>query len=175
MTDLPIEQTWLILVELFTDLKKKNVEIPDEVTKNIRLARSTINFYKSDPNNPEMMNELRRINNLLNSVQDTLLDLSDEIGEEYKEEWIESLKRAARGETVIEKEVSTPKFVVGAPAGFSMVRVTFNEPMSEERINDIAEEYGIIIEFEEDNIIALYGDKEKVKESLKEIASFFKE
>lgn len=175
MTDLPIEQTWLILVELFTDLKKKNVEIPDEVTKNIRLARSTINFYKSDPNNPEMMNELRRINNLLNSVQNTLLDFSDEIGEEYKEEWIESLKRAARGETVIEKEVSAPKFVVGAPAGFSMVRVNFNEPMSEERINDIAEEYGIIIEFEEDNIIALYGDKEKVKESLKEIASFFKE
>ncbi len=175
MTDLPIEQTWLILVELFTDLKNKEVSIPDEVTKNIRLARSTINFYKSDPTNPEMMNELKRINDFLNSIQDTLLDLAEEIGEEYRAKWIESLKRAARGETVIEKEVSTPKFVVGAPAGFSMVRVTFKEPISEERLNDIAEEYGIIIEFEEDDVIALYGDKDKVKESLKEIASFFKE
>lgn len=175
MTDLPIEQTWLILVELFTDLKKKNIQIPDDVTKTIRLARSTINFYKSDPTNPEMMNEMRRINDFLNSIQDTLIDLADEISDEYQEEWVESLKRAARGETVIEKEAPTPKFVVGAPAGFSMVRVTFKEPMSEERLNDIAEEYGIIIEFESDDVVALYGDKEKVKESLKEISSFFKE
>ncbi len=175
MNDLPIEQTWLILVELFTDLKKKDIQIPDEVTKNIRLARTTINFYKSDPTNPEMMNELKRINEFLNSIQDTLIDLAGEINEGYVEEWIESLKRAARGEKVIEKEVSTPKFVVGAPAGFSMVRVTFKEPMSEERLNDIAEEYGIIIEFESDDVVALYGDKEKVKESLKEISSFFKE
>jgi hypothetical protein len=175
MTDLPMEQTWLILVELFTDLKKNDIQVPKEVSKNIRLARTTINFYKSDPTNPEMMNELKRINEFLNSIQDILIDLAGEISEEYQEEWVESLMRAARGEKVIDKEVSTPKFVVGAPAGFSMVRVTFKEPISEERLNDIAEEYGIIIEFESDDVVALYGDKEKVKESLKEIASFFKE
>ncbi len=175
MTDLPIEQTWLILVELFTDLKNKNMDIPDEITKEIRLARSTINFYTSDPTNPEMMNELRRINEFLNSIQDTLIDLAGEVSEEYQEEWVDKLKRASMGETVIEKEPSSPKFVVGAPAGFSMVRVTFKEPISEERLNYIAEEYGIIIEFEEDDVIAIYGDKDNVKKSLKEIASFFKE
>lgn len=175
MTDLPIEQTWLILVELFTDLKNRNIPIPDQVPKDIRLARSSINFYKSDPTNPEMMNELKRINDFLNSIQEILIDLAGMISDEYHEEWIESLKRASRGETVIEKEPSTPKFVVGAPAGFSMVRVTFKEPISEERLNDIAEEFGIIIEFESDDVVALYGDKEKVKESLKEISSFFKE
>ncbi|MGZ7070412.1 MAG: DUF2096 family protein, partial [Methanobacterium sp.] len=60
-------------------------------------------------------------------------------------------------------------------SGFSMVRVTFQEPLSEERLNDIAETHGVIIEFEEDDVVAIYGDKDDVKESLKEIASFFNE
>ena len=175
MTELPIEQTWLVLVELLTDLRKRSVEIPDEVTKNVRLARTTINFYKADPTNPEMMNELKRINDFLNSIQDTLLDLAEEISKDYKDEWLNKLLKASRGETVVEKKDTAPKFAVGVPSGFSMVRVTFKEPLSEERLNDIAEEHGVIIEFEEDDVIAIYGDKNNVKESLKEIASFFQE
>ena len=175
MNDLPLEQTWLVLVDLLTDLRKKGIEIPDEVTKNVRLAKSTINFYKSDPSNPEMIKELKRINDFLNSIQDTLLDIAKIVGNEYEDEWLQKLMRASRGEKVIEKEETSPKFVVGAPAGFSMVRVTFKEPLSEERLNDIAETHGVIIEFEEDDVVAIYGDKDNVKESLKEIASFFKE
>jgi len=34
MNELPAEQTWLVLVELLTDLRKKGVEIPKQVTKN---------------------------------------------------------------------------------------------------------------------------------------------
>lgn len=175
MNDLPVEQTWLILVELLTDLRKMGKEIPEEVPKNVRLAKSTINFYKSDPTNPEMMKELKRINDFLNSIQDTLLDIAEDVGSEYRNEWLDKLMRASRGEKVVEKEETAPRFVVGAPAGFSMVRVTFKEPLSEERLNDIAETHGVIIEFEEDDIVAIYGNKDAVKESLKEIASFFSE
>jgi len=175
MNDLPVEQTWLVLVDLLTDLKKREIEIPDNVAKNVRLARSTINFYTSDPTNPEMMKELKRINDFLNSIQDTLLDIAEKISIEYRDEWLDKLMRASRGEKVVDKEGTSPRFVVGAPAGFSMVRVTFKEPLSEERLNDIAETHGVIIEFEEDDVIAVYGDKDAVKESLKEIASFFNE
>lgn len=175
MSDLPVEQTWLVLVDLLTDLKKKEIEIPDETSKNVRLARSTINFYKADPTNPEMMKELKRINDFLNSIQDTLLNIAEEVSEEYKDEWLQKLMRASRGEKVVEKQETGSRFVVGAPAGFSMVRVTFKEPLSEERLNDIAETHGVIIEFEEDDVVAIYGEKDSVKESLKEIASFFNE
>ena len=173
MTELPMEQTWLVLVELLTDLRKRGIPIPDEVPKTVRLAKTTINFYKADPTNPDMMKEIKRINDFLNSIQDTLLDLTEEIGKDYKDEWLDKLMRASRGETVIEKEDTAPKFAVGVPSGFSMVKVTFQEPLSEERLNDIAEEYGVIIEFEEDDVVAIYGDQDNVKASLKEIASFF--
>ncbi len=33
MTDLPVEQTWMVLVNLLTDLRKRNVEIDPEIPK----------------------------------------------------------------------------------------------------------------------------------------------
>lgn len=175
MSDLPVEQTWMILVDLLTDLKKRGLDAPSSATENIRMAKTLINFYKTDPTNPETMKELKRINDFLNSVQDTLIQLAENVGEDYSKEWIEKLKRAARGEVVYRLEDKKPKFVVGTPPGFSMVRVTFKEPISEDRLQEIAEECKLIIEFDDDNIIMVYGDAENIKKGLKEISSFFKE
>lgn len=175
MSSLPVEQTWMVLVELLTDLRKKGVEIPRGITKDIQMAKTTINFYKVDPTDPERMQELKRINDFLNSAQDTLLTEADELGDDYIESWLSKLKRASRGEQVYQIQEKKPRFVVGAPSGFSMARFTFKEPVAEERLQDIAEYHNIIIEFEEDNVIMLYGDKENIKKSLKEISSFFSE
>jgi hypothetical protein len=56
-----------------------------------------------------------------------------------------------------------------------MARLTFKQPISEERLVDIAEYHNVILEFEEDNVIMIYGTKENIKESLKELSSFFNE
>ena len=175
MSALPAEQTWMVLVELLTDLRKKGVEIPRDITRDIQMAKTTINFYKVDPTDPERMKELKRINDLLNSAQDMLLTEAEESGDDYIESWLSKLKRASRGEQVYEIQDKKPRFVVGAPSGFSMARLTFKGPISEERLQDVAEYHNIIIEFEEDNVIMLYGDKANIQKSLKEISSFFKE
>lgn len=175
MTDLPLEQTWMILVELLSDLRKRDVEIPPGLNRDIQMAKSVINFYKVDPTDPERMNELKRINELVTSSQDTLLTLADTISDEYVENWVEKLKKASRGEKVYQIHEKKPKFVTGAPSGFSMARLTFKQPILEERLVDIAEYHNVIIEFEEDNVIILYGDKENIKKSLKELSTFFNE
>ncbi len=175
MTDLPAEQTWMILVNLLTDLRKKGVDIPEGVTRDIQMAKTTLNFYKVDPTDPERMKELKRLNDFLNSVQDTLLTLADDISDEYVESWVEKLRKASRGQQVYEIPEKKPSFVVGAPSGFSMARLTFKEPVLEERLHDIAEYHNVIIEYETDNVIILYGDKENIKKSLKELSTFFKE
>jgi len=175
MKDLPAEQTWMVLVDLLTDLRKRNVEIPSGVTKDIQMAKTTLNFYKADPTDPERMKELKRINDFLNSVQDILLTLADDVSPEYLESWVDKLKRLSRGEQVYHIPEKKPRFVVGAPSGFSMVRLTFKKPILEERLQEIAEYHNIIIEFEEDNVIMIYGDKESIKNSLKELSSFFNE
>jgi hypothetical protein len=175
MSDLPAEQNWMILVELLTDLRKKGVEIPSSITEDVRMARTTLNFYKVDPTDPERMIELKRINDFLNLAQDALLTMADDQGEDYLEEWLDKLKRASRGEQVYQIIDKKSRFVVGAPSGFSMTRITFKKPISEDRVQEIAEYHNVNIEFEEDHILLIFGDKENIKESLKEISSFFKE
>ncbi len=151
------------------------MEIPFGVNKDIQMAKTVINFYKVDPTDPERMKEIKRINDLLNSVQDILLTLADTISDEYVESWVEKLKRASMGETVYEIPIKKPKFVVGAPSRFSMAKLTFKQPISEERLVDIAEYHNVILEFDENNVVMIYGSKENIQKSLKELSTFFNE
>jgi hypothetical protein len=164
-----------VLVELLNDLRKNGMEIPKKVTRNIQMAKTTINFYKVDPTDPERQVEVKRINEFLTQTQDSLMNLADNKGEEYSAKWMEKLLMASRGEEVYPQKKTDSKFVVGAPSGFSMIRVNFKAPLSEDRVQEIAEYHNVIIEFEEDNLILIYGDKENLKKSLQELSSFFKE
>jgi hypothetical protein len=175
MNELPAEQTWMVLAELITDLRKQGVEVSPEVTRNIQMAKTTINFYKVDPTDPERMVEANRINEFLTTVQETLMGLAEEQGEEYSDKWTEKLKKASRGEEVYHITEKKSRFVVGAPSGFSMIRMNFKSPLSEDRVQEIAEYHNVIIEFEDDDVVVVYGNKENLKKSLKELSSFFME
>jgi len=170
---LPVEQTWMVLLGLLTDLKKRGLEVPKGINEEMRLVKASINFYKTDTTNPRMMKELKRINEMLNEIQETLLEIAGSINKNYQGEWIEKLKRASLGEEVYKVPEPKARFIVGAPPGFSIARVHLQEPLAEDRVQEIAEEYNLIIEFEEDDLITVYGGKEDIKKGLKEISSFF--
>ncbi len=175
MSNLPVEQTWMVLVELLTDLRKRGVEIDPSIPEDIRMAKTTINFYKVNPADPERMKEVKRINDFLNIAQNKLMDLAETQGDEYRAQWIKKLTQASRGEKVYDIPDKKSEFVVGAPPGFTMVRITFKAPLPEERIQEIAEYHNVIIEFLTDTLIAIYGDKQNIQDSLKEVSSFFTE
>lgn len=173
--NLPSEQIWLVLVKLLTDLKKKNHEIPHEFNSDLALARSSINTYKRDPTHPEMINALANADMTLNRIQESLITIAEEEGEEYLDKWLDYLKRATKGEKVFEMPQSRSKFLINTPPGMSSGRITLKNPLAEERVNEIAEWNGLIIEFDDDYTVALYGDKDKVQHGLKEMGPFFSE
>ena len=175
MNELPAEQTWLVLVELLTDLRKKGIKIPKNVTKNIQMAKTVINFYKVDPTDPERQVEVKRINEFLTSAQDSLMTLANKFSGDYADDWMEKLLKASRGEEVYPQKKTDSKFVVGAPSGYSMIRVNFKAPLSDDWVQEIAKYHNVIIEFVEDHFIAVYGDQENLKKSLQELSTFFKE
>lgn len=170
-----LDQTWLLLVELLTDLNKKGGDVPTSINEELSLLKTSINFYKKDPSHPDMMNELKRINDTINSLQDKLLQMAEEVSAEYYNEWLENLKKVSKGEELYKPKDTKSRFIVGAPPGFNAARVTLKEPIAEERVHDIAEDNNLIIEFEEDNVIALYGQGDNLKEGLKKMGSFFKD
>jgi len=172
---LPVEQTWLILVDLLTDLKKKGKEVPSSVNKKISLLKTSINFYKRDTTHPDMIKEFDRAGIVLTEVQDQLLSFAEDFGDDYFKEWVDKLRRANLGEELYKEAKTQSKFLSNAPPGFSFAKIHLKNPIAEDRVQEIAEYNNLIIEFEDDTTVALYGDSENVKVGLKEFAPFFNE
>lgn len=172
---LPIEQNWLILVDLLTDLKKKGADVPNSVNKDISLLKTSINFYKKDTSHPDMIKEFDRANRVITDVQDKLFRFAEEFGDEYYNQWVDKFRRANTGEEIYKQAETASKFAGGAPPGFSNAKIHLKKPISEDRTQEIAEYLNLIIEFEDDTTIALYGDSDNIKKGLKEFAPFFNE
>ena len=170
---LPSEQNWLVLQRLITDLAKKGYEIPKGINPEMGLIRSSISSYRRDPSHPELINGLAKAEMALNNIQGTLLTIAEEEGEEYVDQWLDLLKRVMRGEEVFEFAKSRSKFLVNTPPGLTTGRINLKVPLAEERVQEIAEWNGLIIEFDDDVTVQLHGDQEDLKYGLKEMGSFF--
>ena len=175
MSDLPIDQSWLVIANLSTDLHKKGIQIPKEINSDLGLVKSQIGFYKKDPTHPDMINEMARAEMSLNQIQGILLSFAESIGQDYYDEWIDKLNRANLGEKIYETPSTQSRFLINAPPGFSYAKITLKNPIAEDRVQEIAEYYGLILEFDSDVTIALYGDKPDIQAALKEMAPFFSE
>ena len=173
--NLPSEQNWLVLHKLITDLSEKGYEIPNGINSEMGLIRSTISSYKRDPSHPELINGLAKAEMSLNQIQGTLLSIAEEEGEEYADEWLDLLKQVMKGETVFEFPKSRSRFLVNTPPGLTTGRINLKVPLAEERVQEIAEWNGLIIEFDDDVTVELHGDKKDLQAGLKEMGSFFLE
>lgn len=172
---LPSEQTWLVLNNLISDLSKKGYEIPTGVNSEMGLIRSGISSYKRDPSHPDLINSLANAEMSLSSVQGTVLDIAEKEGDEYVNHWLDLFKRAMMGEEVFEFAKSRSTFLVNTPPGLTTGRINLKVPLAEERVQEIAEWNGLIIEFDDDVTVSLHGDKPDLQVGLKEMGSFFLE
>lgn len=172
---LPSEQNWLVLQHLLSDLHKKGYEIPKGINPEMGLIRSSISSYKRDPSHPELINGLAKAEMSLNNIQGTLLTIAEQEGDEYVDYWLDLLKQVMRGEEVFEFANSRSRFLVNTPPGLTTGRINLKVPLAEERVQEIAEWNGLIIEFDDDVTVQLHGDKPDLQNGLKEMGSFFLE
>ena len=173
--NLPSEQTWLVLQHLITDLTKKGYEIPNGINPEMGLIRSSISSYKRDPSHPDLINALANAEMSLSNVQGILLGMAEDEGESYSEHWMDLLKQAMMGEKVFEFPKSKSRFLVNTPPGLTTGRINLRVPLAEERVQEIAEWNGLIIEFDDDVTIQLHGDRNDLQIGLKDMGSFFLE
>ncbi|MEE0934468.1 MAG: DUF2096 domain-containing protein [Methanobrevibacter sp.] len=172
---LPSEQNWLILQHLISDLTKKGYEIPSGINPEMGLIRSSISSYKRDPSHPDLINGLAQAEMSLNNIQVTLINIAEEEGDEYVDYWFDLLKQAMQGKEVFQFADSRSKFLVNTPPGLTTGRINLKQALAEERVQEIAEWNGLIIEFDDDVTIELHGDKPDLQAGLKEMGSFFLE
>ena len=174
--NLPSEQTWLVLQHLISDLTRKGYEIPSGINPEMGLIRSSVSSYKIDPTHPDLINGLAKAEMSLNNIQATLITLAEEHeDEEYVDHWLDLLKQAMQGKEVFQFAKSRSKFLANTPPGLTTGRINLKVPLAEERVQEIAEWNGLIIEFEDDVTVELHGDKEDLKAGVQEMGSFFLE
>lgn len=175
MSTLPTEQSWKVTVDLLSDLKNKGYEISSSLNQDLSMVRSQIGFYKRDPTSNELMQQLMKAEMTLTQIQEQLMSLAKDEGEEYLKKWEDAFKKASSGEKVANMNNLGSRFIVNAPPGLSSARIILNKPLSEERVQEIAEYENVILEFDDDVTIAVYGDRNKVQKALKELGPFFSE
>ena len=172
---LPSEQNWLVLQHLISDLTKRGYDIPKGINPEMGLIRSSISSYKRDPSHPDLINGLAKAEMSLNNIQATLITIAEKEGDEYVDDWLDLLKQVMQGEEVFEFAKSRSTFLVNTPPGLTTGRITLKVPLAEERVQEIAEWNGLIIEFDDDVTVELHGDKPNLRVGLKEMGSFFLE
>ncbi|MER2014378.1 MAG: DUF2096 domain-containing protein [Methanobrevibacter sp.] len=172
---LPSEQNWLVLQHLISDLTKRGYDIPKGINPEMGLIRSSISSYKRDPSHPDLINGLAKAEMSLNNIQATLITIAEKEGDEYVDDWLDLLKQVMQGEEVFEFAKSRSTFLVNTPPGLTTGRITLKVPLAEERVQEIAEWNGLIIEFDDDVTVELHGDKPNLQVGLKEMGSFFLE
>ena len=172
---LPSEQNWLVLQRLISDLTKRGYDIPKGINPEMGLIRSSISSYKRDPSHPDLINGLAKAEMSLNNIQATLITIAEKEGDEYVDDWLDLLKQVMQGEEVFEFAKSKSTFLVNTPPGLTTGRITLKVPLAEERVQEIAEWNGLIIEFDDDVTVELHGDKPNLQVGLKEMGSFFLE
>lgn len=155
------EETWKVLADLITELRKKGEVIPASVMNDLRSAKTMIQILKADPSHTE---NIPRIETYLGNVEFYLISLAQEkFGSEFVEQWIGKLGKARKRISEEEEVEAVSRFVAGLPRGKCWVRVQVSEDTPQEDIENLAEENGLSHKRQRNGYVLVYGDDESVK------------
>jgi Arc/MetJ-type ribon-helix-helix transcriptional regulator len=165
-----IEQTWWVLVRLFGDLLRKDVQVETECAQQLRNCRTTMNFVRSHIS-PECDIELanQRLPELQQNVDQVRRDLiATAIGfhDDYARDWILELDRAEKGE-LRESPATGSRFVPGLPRNdVGWTRVTLTKPVPKNSVEEISNVLGVMVKSEDSLHFVVSGEKKTVKKAV---------
>lgn len=158
---------WQTLEALIAEFKRRRVNIPSEVMKYLKSAKTMISVYGADESRLET---IPTIETYLLNVESELMNLAKlQFGQSFMDRWIEKLE-TARKEAEPKAEAADSRFVHGLPKTDHWVRVLTSGEILESNVEDLAGEIGLSWKKQKDGYILVYGSKEKVKAFVKKMA-----
>jgi len=170
-----LEQVWLVLADLYQDLSQRDVHV--NVASELRNCKTLIHFIRTNVLHPPMKelstvdDSLRSSSQILGKIKHILISAAQGVGENYVKDWMDKIDKAERAELNYVMVHSVSSFVPGLPKDLEegWMRLTLPKPVAEERVQDVAEQFGVIIEFEDDFHIVIHGRKTLVKKVAQDI------
>jgi len=169
-----LEQVWLVLSDLFQDLNQRNISV--DVASDLRNCKTLIHYIRTSATHPskEPMTidySLRKLSQILYEIRSNLISEALRLGENYAREWMEKIDKAERAELDSAMIYTLSEFVPGLPRDpeKGWIRLTLQKPIAEERVQDVAEQFGVIIEFKNDSHILISGRGDSVKKAIRDV------
>jgi len=170
-----LEQVWLVLADLFESLSQNSIHV--SIADELRNCRTLINFLRANISHPPIKelatidDSLRNSQQILGKIKNRLISAALNLGEGYTESWMNEIDKAERAELDHASTYTVSKFVPSLPRDTERgwIRLTLRRPVAEERVQDVAEQLGVLIEFEDDLRIIISGEKASAKRAAQEI------
>jgi len=164
------EAIWQVLAELVTELRKVGEVVPSQVMRDLRSAKTTIQIFKVDKDNPD---HLLRIEELMGNVESYIMCTAQKrFGPETINKWTERLEKA-RGE-VHEEIPFSRRFVPGIPRDKDWVGIKTTDDIPLKQIVQAAEGQGLLYKNYGNGYVIVYGEKGEIKDFIKRLMDLHK-
>jgi hypothetical protein len=170
----PFERTWLVLVKLFEELVAHGVELDASALRDSKTLLHLIRTTPSDPCSGPMSesgNLLLVLGESLERAKAELITASLKLGEARSNYWRERVSRAELEDTEQFIVYGESRFFPGLPRNprRGWARLTLQKPIGEGRLQDVAEQFGVLVEFEDDLHLLFEGEPSLVKKALADV------
>lgn len=170
----PLERTWLVLVKLFEELTAHGVEID---ASQLRDSKALLHLVRTTPLDPcaapmsESGNPLMASEESLEKAKAELMSASLRLGEARAKYWRERISKAELEEGGQHMVYGESRFISGLPRDptTEWVRLTLQQPIGAERVKDVAEQFGVLVEFEDSLHFVFEGEPSLVKKALADV------
>jgi len=169
-----LEQVWIILSDFFQDLSRRNISV--DVASDLRNCKTLIHLIRtsvtySSKETLTFDDSLWNLLQILNKIRSNLISEALKLDETYVDGWMRKIVEAERTELDHAMIYASSEFVPGLPKDLESrwVRLTLQGPIAEERVQDVAEQFGVIIELKNDRRILIGGLRESVKKAAMDV------
>jgi hypothetical protein len=163
------KEIWDLLADLLIELRNRGSDVPYEMLKDLRSAKTMMNILKADPGNNEIFS---RMELYLGKVESNLIIRAQEkLGLEYTNQWLKKLDSARRKihQKREKKNEALRRFVIGLPPGVHWVRIRVSEETPRDLLEKLVKEEGLLFRRQENGYTLIYGNGERVKYLIKRL------
>lgn len=166
-----LQQKWVANFDMLIEINKNKFSVPiaSELLRNVKsmINEAVINKTAADE-------FLAVTDSLLDEANREIFSAAEPLGSEFTERWEKVFRKIMAGEKYGEYILNSSRFYPHLPRGKYWVRLKQPAGTTPERLREIAREYNVFIKRHQKEHIVITGDKEKVKEALRELAVYLK-
>lgn len=160
------ELRWKVLSDLLVELRARGADIPPEVVRDLRLARSLIEAMRVSAHEEI----ISRLDQLLFNVESYLMAEAEvRLGPEEAQRWSKKLEEAFSGAGPALRPAEA-RFRPGLPRGEHWVRIRVSDELPRELLEELAAQEGVRTRLQPDGYLLVTGDRERVKSFMRKLA-----